>query len=120
MTNIAENPSLLPYGSNIGAPAIKPDNVNSWKNTGVIKVNQQLSVKFEELKTEYLKLVEEYKWNELVYKSKFNFEPVIGKLYHLYIGNDGELFLSLIEPSQWHRKCIGSFKLSNEQKWIKI
>ena len=112
--------SLLPYGSNVGAPAIKPDNINSWKTIGVIKVNQQLSTKFEELKAEYLKLVEEYKWNELIYKSKFNFEPVIGNLYHLYIGNDGEPFLSLITPSQWNRECIGSFKLSSEQKWIKI
>jgi hypothetical protein len=26
----------------------------------------------------------EYEWNELVYNSKFSFEPVIGEIYHLY------------------------------------
>ena len=30
--NIAETPGLLPYGSNVGAPAIRPDNINLWKN----------------------------------------------------------------------------------------
>ncbi len=118
--NVAESPGLLPYGSNVGAPAIRPDNINLWKNRGIIQVNNQLSTKFEELKEEYLKLVEEYRWNELVYKSKFNFEPIIGKHYYLYIGNDGEPFLSLIEPNQWSRQHLGSFKLSSEQKWIKI
>jgi hypothetical protein len=72
------------------------------------------------LKEEYRKLVEEYQWNDLVYKSKFNFEPVIGETYHLYVGNDGESFLSLIEPTMWDRKLIGSFTLNSERKWIKL
>ena len=65
-------------------------------------------------------MILELQWNDLVYSSKFNFEPVIGETYHLYIGNDGNTFLSLIEPEQWNRECIGSFKLNSEQKWIKI
>jgi len=30
------------------------------------------------------------------------------------------LFLSLIGPTEWNMKHIGSFKLNSEQKWIKI
>jgi hypothetical protein len=43
-------------------------------------------------------LVEEYKWNELVYNAKFAFEPVIGQTYHLYVGRDGNIFLSMVNP----------------------
>lgn len=117
--NVADNPALLPYGSNVGAPAIHVNNIEHWKAPRVINVNQQFEDKFEELKKEYQKLVDEFKWNDLVYKSKFNFEPVIGKIYHLYYGNDGNVFLSLISPNEWNRKYIGSFKYNHDNKWIK-
>ena len=114
------NSSILPHGSNVSAPAIQMEDVDSWKFRGVNKVNQQLTTKFNELKEEYKRLVEEYQWNELVYKSKFSFEPVIGETYHLFVGRDGGVFLSLISPTEWDREHIGSFRLDSNQKWIKL
>ena len=114
------NASLLPYSTNVGAPAIQTEDVDLWKQRGVNKVNKQLETKFNELKEEYQRLVDEFRWNELVYTSKFSFEPVIGETYHLYIGNDGGVFLSLISPNEWNKECVGSFKLDSQQKWIKI
>ena len=110
----------LPYATNVGAPAIKTENVDVWKQRGVNKVNKHLTSKFEELKEEYHKLVDEYRWNELVYTAKFSFEPVIGETYHLYVGTDGGVFLSLIHPTEWNRECVGSFKLSSDQRWSKV
>ena len=115
-----ENAALLPYGSNIGAPAIKVSNIEHWKEPRVLSINQQFENKFEEIKNEYEKLIEEYKWNELVYKSKFSFEPVIGKIYYLYYGLNDKVFLSLIGPNEWNKKHIGSFKYNYDNKWIKI
>jgi len=112
--------SIMPYATNVSAPVIKPDDVDSWKRRGVHKVNKQLETKFLELKHEYQQLVEEYQWNDLVYRSKFSFEPIIGEIYHLFIGRDGQPFLSLIRPSEWSMEHIGSFQLNSEQKWIKI
>ena len=51
--NYVENAGLLPYGSNIGAPAIHIPNIESWKQPRVIHVNQQFQDKVEELKNEY-------------------------------------------------------------------
>ena len=118
--NIADNPGLLPYGSNVGAPSIKVDNIESWKNSKVIKVNKEFNNRYEYLKKQYDELVEEFKWNEIVYNSKFNFEPVVGETYHLYYGQNGSMFLSLIEPNQWSREHIGSFTLNYDNKWIKL
>jgi hypothetical protein len=118
--NVADNPGLLPYGSNVGAPSIKVDNIESWKNSKVIKVNKEFNNRYESLKKQYDELVEEFKWNEIVYNSKFNFEPVVGETYYLYYGQNGSMFLSLIEPNQWSREHIGSFTLNYDNKWIKL
>lgn len=118
--NVAENPGLLPYGTNVSAPAIKVEDITAWKSVNAIKVNHQLQTKFNELKEEYKKLVEEYKWNELVYNAKFAFEPVVGQTYHLYVGRDGNIFLSMINPGEWNYECVGSFSLDSNNKWNKV
>jgi hypothetical protein len=112
------NASILSYGTNIGAPAIKIDDVVAWKSRGIHNVNKEFENKFNELKAEYKKLMEEYKWNELVYNAKFSFEPVIGEIYHMYQDNDGKEFLSLISPQEWSKEFIASFKLNSDKKWI--
>jgi hypothetical protein len=112
------NASILPYGTNVGAPVIKIDDVVSWKNRGITTVNKQLESKFNELKQQYQMLMEEYEWNELVYNAKFSFEPVIGEIYHLYRDEAGVNFLSLIAPNEWNKEHIGTFKLNSEKKWL--
>jgi len=118
--NVSDNPGLLPYGSNVGAPAIKIEDISSWKSTNIVKVNHQLKKRFNELKEEYQKLVEEYKWNELVYNAKFSFEPVIGHIYHLYVGKDSNIFLSMVNPEEWNYEHIGTFSLDSNNKWIRV
>jgi hypothetical protein len=113
------NASILPYGSNASAPAIKIEDISSWKSLGANKVNKQFSAKFNQLKEEYHQLVEEYKWNDLVYKANFSFEPIIGETYHLYTGKDGSPFLSLIGPNEWlkGKDFLGTFILNSERKF---
>ena len=118
--NFAENKALMPYGDNVSAPAIRVEDISAWKQVNSLKVNHQLQTKFNELKEEYKKLVEEYRWNELVYNAKFAFEPVIGQTYHLYVGRDGNIFLSMINPNEWNYEYVGSFSLDSNNKWNKI
>jgi len=73
------NANILPYATNVGAPAIRMDDVVSWKSRGISNVNKEFENKFNELKAQYQNLMEEYEWNELVYNSKFSFEPVWAK-----------------------------------------
>lgn len=112
------NAALLPYATSVGAPIIKIDDIVSWKARGITNVNKEFSNKFEELKEQYQKLMQEYEWNEAIYKSKFSFEPVIGEIYHLYLNNKGENFLSLIPPTEWNKEHLGSFKLNSDKKWV--
>ena len=52
----------------------------------------------------------------MVYNATCNINPVLGRIYHLYKGNNG-LFLSMIEPERWNMPCFGSFKLTSEHTW---
>jgi hypothetical protein len=112
------NANILPYATNIGAPVIRVDDVVSWKSRGIDNVNKELGNKFNELRIQYQKLMEEYEWNELVYSAKFSFEPVIGEIYHLYRDANGVNFLSLIGPLEWNKEHIDTFKLNSDKKWI--
>ena len=117
--NVADNPGLLPYASNVGAPVIKPDDVDTWKNQKVVKTNHYFETRYNEIKEQYKKLIESYEWNKLVYESNFKFEPIKGETYYLYQRDVG-LFLSLIEPEQWNQIFIGAFKLDSNDKWEKV
>lgn len=119
------NAALLPYATNVGAPAIRLENISAWKEQGTLMVNKVLKARFKELEDQYIRLVEEHRWNELVYAAEFNFEPVIGQIYHLYDrgGLPGKPFLSMIQPHEWSPRKkmehIGSFYLDPNRKWIK-
>ena len=114
------NASLLFYPTNVGAPVIHIDNLVSWKSRGISNVNKQFESKFNELKLQYESLMKEFELNELVYNANFSFEPVIGEIYHLYRGEDGINFLSLISPSEWNKEHLGTFQLNSDKKWIII
>ena len=111
----------LTYGSNVGAPAINPQDVHTWKSNKVSEINANFKTKYEEIKKDIENLIEEYNWNDLIYtKVHFNFQPVVGNTYHLYERKDSTLFLSLISPDSWNQTYIGSFKLDSNSKWNKI
>lgn len=111
---------MLPYGSNIGAPAIKPDDISTWKREKIEKTNKYFTKKYEEIRSEYEKLIEEFEWNRVVYSSNYRFEPIIGEKYYLYRKKDGELFLSIITPDEWTQDFVGAFEMDSENKWKKI
>tara|TARA_B100002051_G_scaffold171844_1_gene162450 strand:- start:928 stop:1296 length:369 start_codon:yes stop_codon:yes gene_type:complete len=114
--------SLLKYAGEISSPVIKQDDIKKWESDAVKTVNDHFSQRFNEIKKEYSKLIEEFQWNDLVYKSNYSFKPIQGKIYHLYQRDDKKksLFLSLIGPKEWNMLYIGSFKLLSNNKWEKI
>ena len=112
--------NILPYGSNVSAPAIRLDDVGAFKERGVHKAQKTFSAKYEELVDEYNNLIDEVKLNDLIYNSTYSFEPIIGETYHLYVGKDEKPFLSLISPTEWNRECIVSVRLNSEHKWVLV
>lgn len=112
--------SLKNYPTNIGAPSITTTDINHWKNIAINKVNHFIESEFQEIKDKYNYLIELCKWNEIVYSSEFKFEPIIGKIYHLYKSKKNTLFLSEIKPSEWNKVHIGTFKLNSDRLFEKL
>ena len=84
--------ALKKYPTNLGAPSFEPIIADK---SDQIKANHYFESRIQEIREEYKRLVDEYKWTRLIYESTYNFQPILGEPYHLYEGSD-KPFLSLI------------------------
>ena len=91
-----------------------------WKQLQAQNANKVFNKKYEEIKDEFKRLVDEVSWNEFVYSATYNFIPVIGETYYLYERNDKSIFLSIIKPDEWNMKCLGITQLESNNKWKKL
>ena len=95
------NAYVLPYGSNLSAPAIKPDySLSGWKVGAVHSANKHYEERFNKLKKEFEELSEDVKWNEIIFNSEMRIKPVIGNIYHLYKKENEKYFMSLFAPNE--------------------
>ena len=111
---------LRPYGTSVGAPVITTTDTIAWKNRSINKVNHKIQTRYLELKAEYDDMILEFENNKLIFEAKFTFEPIIGKIYHLYKRKNTETFLSIISPEECNFDSLGSFYLNADQIWSKI
>lgn len=112
--------ALRPYGTNISAPVITTTDNIAWKNRSINKLNHKIKTQYQDIKAQYESLMKEIEYNNLIYNSKFTFEPVVGQVYHLYKRKNGETFLSIIAPNQCRFNALGSFRLNIDQIWEKV
>jgi len=112
--------ALKPYATSVGAPVISMNDTIAWKNRSISKVNQKVKAKYLQLKAEYEKMMDEFEYNSLIFSAKFNFEPIVGDVYHLYKRDNDETFLSIIAPNECSFNSIGSFYLNADQIWERV
>ena len=105
------------YPTTISAPSFAPISID---RSDSIKADKYFSSRLNEIKSEYKELVNEYKWSNIIYNALYNFQPILGEFYYLYLNNDNKHFLSIIEPSEWNQTYVGTFKLLNNGKWEKV
>jgi hypothetical protein len=118
--NVAENPGLLPYGSNVSAPSIKPVDLTTFKKNGLDKVTKVFDRRYKEIVEQAETLQKSFLITQTIYESKYKFEPIIGEIYHLYEDSDGEYSLSIISPKEWNKKHVYSVVLNSDMTWTKI
>jgi hypothetical protein len=113
-------PNILPYAHHVGAPKIEPVNLTPFKKNGTQSSNTIFKKKYDEILKEFETLQNSYLINEVVYNAKYSFEPIIGNVYHLYVDEKGENFLSIIKPSEWNKTHLYSVILNSNMVWEKI
>ncbi len=107
------------YPTEIGSQRFEPDNIELFKLDKTQNLKHHYVKKFDEIKNEYETLMNEIQINERVYKSTYNFIPIIGNEYFLYYDNEKE-FLSIISPDEWKYKfkLIGKYILQSDGRWF--
>ncbi len=109
--------AFLPYPASRLAPKIVPQDLTNFKTRGVGKVERDLQHELIELREKYLSVIDSFNWNKLIYEANIGFEPVTGEVYHLYEINSKHV-LSMVEPKQWSRRWLGSFRLNADGRWL--
>jgi hypothetical protein len=115
----AENAGLLPYGSNVSAPAIQVPDINLFKTERGSLARNYFEDRIRSLEEAYQQLQQHATDTQTVYNSKYNFVPRVGKIYHLYESAEGNM-LSLIEPECWNKKYLNSFIYTHDSTWERI
>ena len=84
-----------------------------------IEAKPYFKSKLSKIQEDYQNFISELEWNQRIYNSQYSFSPIIGKVYYLYKEGEKE-FLSIINPDEWKKKCIGAFKLGPNYVWKRI
>ena len=111
------------YPTEIGSQPFRPDEIELFKLDKTNNLKHYYVSKFDELKKEYNKLMEDIQINETIYQAKYTFQPIVGQNYYLYLNDDDEKFLSIISPNEWGRRkfeYLGTFQLQTDGRWFEI
>lgn len=126
---VAENPHLLPYAHTVGGAVIKPEDKGRLKGRAVTAMYEQTDLQFQQIKEQIALLAQQaqhlqhrVKISEDIYGADMNFEPIIGRTYHLYYRKNTEQpVLSMVAPAEWGKKCPYTFaatvKLLADHTW---
>lgn len=109
--------AFIPYPVSTLSPPIVPNDLTSFKSSGISRVEKDLHLKLEKIKEEYISTINHYNWNKLVYSSEYAFEPVIGNTYHLYRRCNGTFILSMINPDQWYLEYVATVRLNVDRQF---
>lgn len=125
---IAENPHLLPYAHTVGGMPIKPIDKGKVKGIAVQAMYEQTDAQLGQIRRQIELLAQQAKAiqdriniSEMIYQADASFEPLIGRVYHLYEQKDGVNVLSMIAPREWGKtmpyEFIASVKLNADHTW---
>tara|TARA_B110000003_G_C16620796_1_gene523056 strand:+ start:1016 stop:1396 length:381 start_codon:yes stop_codon:yes gene_type:complete len=104
----------MPYPTDLTSPNFEKPTIRKISHTAITNLKTQ----FKEINDKYQELLSSITSNELVYNARCNFKTIIGSTYYLYSKEDYN-FLSIIKPSEWDQKFVGSYTLMSNDLWVK-
>lgn len=124
-----ENPGVIPFPHTVGSAMIKPEDKGKIKGRSLSAMYEQTELDMKQIYEQMQLLAKQAKviqdrmeFSERMYQAKMTFEPLIGKVYHLYTNKKGEDVLSLVSPKEWGKSTpfksfICTAKLLSDHTW---
>lgn len=126
---VTDTPGLLPYPHHIGSPAFAPTESGAIKHRGFRAMEEQSQRELQRLREQMAVVARQaddlkrrMEVSKAVYGAEMNFEPVIGKVYHLYARAENFFVLSMIAPDEWNKQpafkhFVASVRLLADHTW---
>ena len=125
---IAENPHLLPYAHTRGGVTVKPIDKGRVKGRAVTAMYEQTDIQLDQIREQIELLAQQaqeiqrrVEISEKIYLAEMNFEPIISKIYHLYLRDSGKHVLSMVAPKEWGKnppyEFVSTVKLLADHTW---
>jgi hypothetical protein len=126
---VAENPGLLPYAHHSSSAIIKPEDKGKIKGRALMAMAEQTNMQMDQIKAQIELLAQQAKKlqvrreiSEQIYKSEFNFDPIIHKIYHFYHRKNGKGVLSMVSPEEWgptipYERHLATARLLADHTW---
>ena len=123
-----ENPGIIPFPHSVGSAMIKPEDKGKIKGRSLSAMYEQTDMDMKQIYEQMQLLAKQAETiqnrisvSERIYQAKLTFEPLIGRIYHLYTNKKGEDILSLVSPQEWGKIPFQSFicsaKLLADHTW---
>ena len=120
--------NIKPYGTNVSAPAIRPNDMSSIKGRAITAAERYAEKEIDKLRKQAALIMEQVREvkervdvSKIIYEADFSMQPIIGNRYFLYERKDGTHFLSLIAETQWIKidpgKFLAEVELLPDQTW---
>ena len=84
------------YPTTFTSKTFRPEKIKDLESDA----QHHFTTRFFEIKEKYESLLKEIEWSNLIFKSKYNFNPIVGETYYLFKGNKNN-FLSILNPYLW-------------------
>lgn len=125
---VTEHPHILPYAHSVGGAVIKPIDKGRVKGLAVSSMYEQSEMQLDQIReqiellaTQAQKIHRRVEISEQIYLAEMNFQPLVGKTYHLYERSNGKKVLSMVGPEEWGRTSPFQFeatvKLLADHTW---
>jgi len=123
------NPGTIEFPHSVGGAMIKPEDKGKIKGRSLSAMYEQTDMDMKQIYDQMQFLAQQAKTikdrvdvSERIYQAQMSFQPLIGKIYHLYTKKDNMDTLSLIGPKEWGRSTpfeqyIATVKLMADHTW---
>lgn len=125
--------SVTPYSSSVSGAVIKPTEEGVIRHKALTAMEEQTNMQLDQIRKQIELLAVQAReiqarkdLSMMIYNARISFQPVIGKIYHLYEKKDGSHQLSLISPKEYggnsgpYLKYIAPVKLLADHTWMEV